>query len=78
VQMMALIGDQGALVVEKGVGFPAAGAAQRQCGSDGINARASSVRARPWPFLFLRHPAHSLLFKAIEPDGNPTGNRGRL
>jgi hypothetical protein len=66
---MALLRSKGALLAQKCIRLLAAGAAQRQSGSDGINARANSVRAGLRPLYFLRHPAPQPCFWPLRQTG---------
>jgi hypothetical protein len=72
-----LQGDQLSLVPQESVCFFAVGARNRQGDSDRVDARAKTFGGGFYPCRFFRHPGpHSLLFQAIETDGNLAGNGG--
>ena len=75
----ALLRRMNTLITQESIGLIAASPAQGHSHGSGIDARAAALRAYSSPFLFFRHPGpHSLGFKAIEPDVDPTSNTGAI
>ena len=70
-----LQGDQLSLVPQESVCFFAVGARNRQGDSDGIDTSTWTFRGGFRPCRLFGHPGpHSLIFQAIETDGNRAGN----